>query len=184
MLICIQKINLITHFFFKTLQKNSKHVILGKLGMPGHTHLQWWYQFEEIFDVYLEAKNQLHSSCFLWDIANLLQICYFGYFGQVCLHKPKMIASTGENFHVYLQAEEPVHPPCFSGDIAKISKIFILITLSMSGYTHPRWSYKPVENFDVSLQGKDKLKISIHFFLEISYFKESWCSIDQEHFDL
>ena len=89
MLICIQKINLITHFFFKTLQKNSKHVILGKLGMPGHTHLQWWYQFEEIFDVYLEAKNRLHYSCFPWDISKILQTCYFGYFGQVWLHKPK-----------------------------------------------------------------------------------------------
>ena len=61
---------------------NSKLVILGNLGMPGHTHLKWWYQFEEIFDVYLKAKNQVHSSRLPWDIARILQICYFGYFGN------------------------------------------------------------------------------------------------------
>ena len=72
MLICMQKINFITDFFFKMLQINSKLVILGNLDMSGHTHLKWQYQFEEIFDVYLEVKNQLHSSCFHWDIAEIL----------------------------------------------------------------------------------------------------------------
>ena len=37
MLVGMQKINFITHFFLKILQKNSKLVILGNLGMPGHT---------------------------------------------------------------------------------------------------------------------------------------------------
>ena len=31
----------ITQFFLKILQRNSKLVILGNLGMPGHTHLKW-----------------------------------------------------------------------------------------------------------------------------------------------
>ena len=34
-------INFITHSFRKILQKNSKLVILGNLGMPGHTRLKW-----------------------------------------------------------------------------------------------------------------------------------------------
>ena len=32
-----KKINFITHFFLKILQRNSKLVILGNLSMPGHT---------------------------------------------------------------------------------------------------------------------------------------------------
>ena len=41
MFICMQKINFITQFFIKILQRNSKFVILGDLGMPGNTHLKW-----------------------------------------------------------------------------------------------------------------------------------------------
>ena len=48
MLICMQKINLITHFFLKLLHRNSKLVILGNLDMLG--------------DVNLPAKNLLHPS--------------------------------------------------------------------------------------------------------------------------
>ena len=35
-----EKINFITHFFLKILQRNSKLVVLGNLGMPGHAHLK------------------------------------------------------------------------------------------------------------------------------------------------
>ena len=38
--ICMQKINFITQFFLKTLQRNSKLTILGNLGMPDHTNLK------------------------------------------------------------------------------------------------------------------------------------------------
>ena len=37
MLVYMQKINFITHFFLKILQRNSKLVILGNLGIPGYT---------------------------------------------------------------------------------------------------------------------------------------------------
>ena len=37
MLVCMQKINFITHFFLKIFQRNSKLVILGNLDMSGHT---------------------------------------------------------------------------------------------------------------------------------------------------
>ena len=32
------------------------------------------------FDVYLHAKNELHSWLLFWDIVKILQICYFEYF--------------------------------------------------------------------------------------------------------
>ena len=40
MLICMQKINFITHFFLKISQRYSKCVILGNLGMSDLTHLK------------------------------------------------------------------------------------------------------------------------------------------------
>ena len=58
------------------MQRNSKLVTLGNLGMPGHTHLKWQYQFEETFDVYLQAKQLTSSFIFSLgyckDIVNLL----------------------------------------------------------------------------------------------------------------
>ena len=53
----MQKMNFITDIFIKIMQRNSKLVIFGNLGMSGHTHLKCYYQFEEIFDVYLQGKN-------------------------------------------------------------------------------------------------------------------------------
>ena len=45
----------ITSFFLK-MQRNRKLIILGNLGIPGHRHLKLYYQFEETFHVYLQAK--------------------------------------------------------------------------------------------------------------------------------
>ena len=71
-----KKSNLITHFFLKIFQRNSKQLDnLGTLKMPCHTNLRWYC---ENFDVYMQAKSQLHLLCFPWDIAKLLQTCYFG----------------------------------------------------------------------------------------------------------
>ena len=88
----MQKINFITHLFFKML-KEIANIILGNLGMPGHAHLKWLYQFEETFDVYLQTENQLHPSHFPWDIAKILQTSNFGYFGNAWLLTPKVILS-------------------------------------------------------------------------------------------
>ena len=40
--------------------------------MLSHTHLKLYYHFEEMFDVYQEAKNQPHPSGFPEDIAKIL----------------------------------------------------------------------------------------------------------------
>ena len=91
MFICMQNINFITHFFLQILQKNNKLLILDNLGIPGHTHLKWEYEFEEAFDSYLQ---KLHPLGFTWDIVKILQTCYFGYFGYAWLRTPKKIKST------------------------------------------------------------------------------------------
>ena len=91
MFICMQKINFITHFFLTILQRNSRLVISGDLGMPGHTRLKWQYQFKETFDVYLQAKNQLHPhpSRFPWDIAKYWKLVVLG--GHAWLRTFKVI---------------------------------------------------------------------------------------------
>ena len=78
----------------KILQRNSKLAILDNLGLSGYTHLKWWYQFEETFDVYLHGKNQLHSLHFPWDIAKILQTCYFVHFEPGWLRTLKVILWT------------------------------------------------------------------------------------------
>ena len=84
MLICKQKINFITYFFLKIFKK------------PQH-------RFEETFNVYLQAKNQLYPSHFPWVIAKILQIYYLGYFGHASLRTPKVILSACRK-RLYLSA--------------------------------------------------------------------------------
>ena len=111
----MQKINFITHFLLKIFPRNSKLVILGDLGMPGHKNIKWWYQFEETFDVCLHAKNKSYSSRFPWDIAKILENCYFEYFGHdwFCLPKVwhyQLVA----NVRVYLASKKsPLCPTIF-----------------------------------------------------------------------
>ena len=94
MLLCMQKINFITHFFHKILQRKSKFVSFDNLGMTGHTKMEAsiWKKLVENFCVYLQAKKQLHRPCFSGYCKNMQT--YFGYFEQAWPHTPKMIVST------------------------------------------------------------------------------------------
>ena len=81
-----------------------------------------------------------------------------------------------ENFRVYLQTKNQLHPPRFSGDIAKICTL-ILGTLGKPGYADPN----DIINFDVYLYARNKPDHSLHFSLEILYFKEPCNLIGQQH---
>ena len=176
MLICLQKINFITQFF---LEINSKLVILGNLGIPGHTYLNW-YQFIETFNVYLQAKNQLHPSRFPWDIARILQTCYFGYLGHAWLRTPRVTLSTCRKLSCFSAGKKSYSSSTFFSKIAKICKLIIFGISCMPGYAHP--------NDSINLQKTSmficmpKINFIIHFFLEILHFKESWNLIGQQHF--
>ena len=80
-------------------------------------------QFEETFDVYLQAKNKLHPSCFPWDIAKILQTCYFGCFGHAWVCTPKVILSTCRKLS------------CLSA-VKKINLIFKVFLKILQGYTN------------------------------------------------
>ena len=72
----MQKINFITHFFLKILQRNSKLIILGNLGMADHTPKTivsiWniWHLFWHLLIIFLE----LFFYC--KDIVNLLWVLW------------------------------------------------------------------------------------------------------------
>ena len=137
MLICMQKINLITHFFLKILQRNRKRVSLDNLGMPGHIHLNW-YQFKEAYGIHLKAKKQFHLSCFLWDIADIANLLSWVLWACLTMHTQNYTINLQKTF-VYLQTKNQLHPTCFSGNIPKICKLLVLGTLGMPDYTHPKW---------------------------------------------
>ena len=182
MLICMHaKTNFITHFFLKILQRNSKLVLLGNLSMPGHTHLKLYNPFEETFDVYLQAKTQFHPSHFPWDIEKILQPCYFGYFRHAWLHTLK-----SHTINLYKTF----------GFICRPKINFILhVSLGMlQRYANflfwLLWTCLTTHNYNDVCLIKTLMFICmpkinfLHFFLEISHFKESYNLIGQQHFGL
>ena len=74
MLICMQKISFFSNFFLKILQRNSKLVTLGNLGMP--------------------CPKSTSSPTFFWKYWKDMQTFYFRYFGHAWLRTPKMIVPT------------------------------------------------------------------------------------------
>ena len=132
------KINFITHFFLKILQRNRKLVILGNLDMPGHTHLNdsinlkkplifiCWVKINFILYIFLEIL-QRHCKLVLDTL------------GMPGYADPKWYYQLVQNFSVDLQAKKQLYSPSFSGDTAKICKLLILGTLRMSAYINPKW---------------------------------------------
>ena len=138
MLICMQKINLITQLFPKILQRNSKIVILGNFYMPDHTTKMLIAIRRNLWC--LSAGKRLSSSFrfSFWYYKNNINIV-LGTLGMPGYANPTWYYQLVENFRVYLQAKNQLYSPCFSTDIAKICKLLILCTLGMPGCTHPKW---------------------------------------------
>ena len=62
---------------------------------------------EETFDIYLQAKNEPHSSHFPWDIKSILQTSCFGYFGHDWLRTPKVIISNCQKLLHLSEGKKP-----------------------------------------------------------------------------
>ena len=91
---CEKKSTSITYFFLKILQRNSKLFILGNLSMPGQNMSKMIASTWRSLWRLSAGKNQLYLSQFPLDIAKILWICYFGYFGHIWLCTTKTILST------------------------------------------------------------------------------------------
>ena len=106
-----KKINFILNFFLK-IAKNTKLDILGNLDMPGFffaSSLQ--YNVKKPLMFIYRQKNQLHTSRFPSDIANLLFWVLWACLG---MHAQKWYYRPAENFDVYLHAKNKLHQLLFS----------------------------------------------------------------------
>ena len=95
MLICMWKINFATHFF-KTYCKEITNLLFWAIWACLATHkpkmiVSIWRNIYCLS----AGKNQVHVfleiSTYPWDIANIFQTCYFGYFEHARLPTPKVI---------------------------------------------------------------------------------------------
>ena len=170
------KINFITHFFLKILQRNSKLVLLGNLGMPGHTHLKLYNPFEET-SVYLQAKTQFHPSHFPWDIGKNYNLVISGTFDMPGYTHSKVILSTCRKLSGLSAGPKSINVSL--GMLQRYANfLFWLLWTCLTTHTYNVCLIKtlmficmPKINF-------------LHFFLEISHFKESYNLIGQQHFGL
>ena len=165
---------------YKSRISSGKVVILGHLGMPGHKHLKWQYQFKKkkTFIVYIQAKNQLRLSHFPWDTGKILQSCYFGHFGAcLALHIQSDTINLQKTFVLIYRQKSNFVAHIFL-DIAKICKLLVLDT-----WANLVMHTKKDNNF-ISLTVficMPKISFIISFILEILHLKESSKLIGRQH---
>ena len=138
MFICMQKTSFITDFFLTILQRYSKLVILDNLGMAGHTHLKWQYQFEEAFDVYLQENINFILHVFLEILQRFCKLVILITLSMSGNTNPRWYYQFKENINLDLQAKNQLHFRYLSGDITKIRKFPLLGIFGMPGYLHPK----------------------------------------------
>ena len=99
-----EKINFITHFFLKTLQKNSKFFGLGDLDTSGYTHkmiVSIWRNFLAFI-----CKIKLNFIVYVYDVLQrYCKLVILGTLGFPGIAHPKWYYQLAENFLVYLQAK-------------------------------------------------------------------------------
>ena len=79
-----------------SLIRYQKFVIVGTLGMPGHTSQATSVKN----DVHQHSKNQRDSELLFWDITKILQTC-LDTLGMPSQTYQKRLYQFAENFHVY-----------------------------------------------------------------------------------
>ena len=119
------------------------------MGMSGHNHAKWWYQFQELLmcDCRQKINFILHVFLEIWE--RYCKIVILGTLGIPGYAHSKWYYQQ-ENFHIYLQVENQPYHQHFSGNITKICKLLILGT-----------NDKLVKNFDFYLHAKNKLHHSL-----------------------
>ena len=176
MLICMQTINFITHFFLKILQRNSKFVILGNLSMPNHTlnTLKKTFINRQKINSILHVLLEILQRC-----CKLIALDSLGMSGFV---HPKWYYSIVEIFCAYLQAKNQLHSHDFLEILQRYPNLFWELWAFLVTQTPQNWSSIVSTcrsiNFDVYLHAKNKLHYSV-----VSWdFKESCNWIDWQHF--
>ena len=131
MLICMQNINFITRILLKYGKKIAT-MLFSLIRAWLSTHLKWYYQFEETFDIYLRAKKiKFILYIFLEILQRYCELVILGSLGMPgYTHSITLYTTNLWRTAVHLQARNQLYPPRFSGDLqtsAKISKLLILV---------------------------------------------------------
>ena len=148
MLICIEKVNYITNFFLKILLINSKLVILGNLGIPGHTHtpkmvVSLWRNLWR----YHQATNQLYLSRFLEALQRYFKLVVLNMLVIPGYAHWKLCYQPVENFINY----------AFLEILQRYGNLFCVL-----------WTCLQKTLMFICML---KINLIIHFFLEILHFK-------------
>ena len=77
-----------TSMFSLILQRYSKLVAFGTLGMPGHPHPRWNYQLVE-YSCLFAGKKSIHTLGFSEDIAKICKLLILGSLGMPGYTHPK-----------------------------------------------------------------------------------------------
>ena len=106
MLICVQKINFITHFFLKILQRNSKLAILGNFGHA------WQHKPKLIVSIwrnlcrlYADKNIKLILHVFLEISQIFCKLVVLGTWEMPGYAHPNWYHQRAEDFYVYLHAK-------------------------------------------------------------------------------
>ena len=118
----------------------------------------------------MHAKNQLHLSCFSWDILEILQNCCFLYFGHAWLCTPKVIQPTCRKPLCFICRQKIKFISNAFLDILQryANFLFWVLLACLVGHT---------QNYSINLQKTlmfictPKINFIIHFFLEILHLK-------------
>ena len=106
----------------------------------------------------------------------ILQTCYFRYFGHAWLRTTKLVLTSRRKLSCLSAAKKSTSSPTFSLRYC-YDKLVILGNSGMPGYTQPKWYYQLVENFMFICMSK--INFIVYFFLGIFHFKESYNLIGQ-----
>ena len=127
MLVYMGKINFITHFFLNILQRKSNLIILGNIGVPGHTPktiVSIWRK-PHCLNVGKNSTSSFRFSLRCWKDL-ILQTCNFGYFGHTWLCTLKMIMSTYRKLPCLFRGRKSTSSPTFFCKYWKDTRHFYL----------------------------------------------------------
>ena len=130
------------------------------------------------FNIYQQAKDQLHPLCFPWDIATILWTGCFWYFGSVWLRTSKMILLSCRKLVFICRQKMKFIPRAFAQILQRYVNLFWVLWA---------WLLTLIQNDSIILQKTSificmqKINFIIHFFLMILHFKESCNLIGWQH---
>ena len=132
MLISMHKINFITHFFLKMLQRNTKLVSLGNLD----THQMIVSIWRNLWCLYAGEKSASLLK-FSLTYCKVLPTCCFGYFRHAWISTAKLILSTCRKLSCLSSGKKLTSSPCFFWRYCKDMQT------SYFGYFEHVWLHTP-----------------------------------------